>query len=272
MSDAIGTIDHLVIAVLGLDAAAERYRQMGFCLSPRGVHSAVLGTENHTIMLRQNDYFELLAVRISTDRNARWRHSIAEGGGLAGIAMTTTDAHAAHAIWQERRFAPEPPLKFARPVVCADGRKLEARFEVVSLPDVAETALRIFVCSQPTREAVWLPELLDHANGALGIRRITIDCPDPLASAAQWQKVLPDVRSRPGTGATILDTGRHEIVLRPAGTANARATGIDFVVADIAACGAHLSRMSVPHLATTGRIEIGPDFACNVNIGFEAAS
>ena len=271
MSVAIGTIDHAVIAVPALAQAADIYRRIGFTLSPRGVHSAVLGTENHTIMLRRDDYFELLSVVAPTERNARWRQSLAEGGGLAGLALTTDDPGGAHSAWLSVGLSPESPLKFARPVTRADGAKLEARFEVVSLADVPQVPLRIFVCSQPTREAVWLPELLDHANGALGIRRIAIACPDPEAAAAQWRRVAPDARMRTSPGQIVLDAGRHEIVLRHAPGATARATGIDFAVADLAACRVHLANNAVPFAESARRIEIGPDFACNVAVGFETA-
>ena len=52
--EAIGTIDHIVIVVGSLEQAADIYRRLGFTLSPKGVHSAALGTENHTIMLRNH--------------------------------------------------------------------------------------------------------------------------------------------------------------------------------------------------------------------------
>lgn len=37
-------IDHAVVMVQDLDKAAENYRQLGFTLSPRGTHSAHMGT------------------------------------------------------------------------------------------------------------------------------------------------------------------------------------------------------------------------------------
>lgn len=269
MTAAIGTIDHAVITVPVLDKAAEIYRRLGFSHSPRGVHSAVLGTENHTIMLRGGDYFELLSVRSPTDRNVRWRKSLAEGGGLAGLAMTTTDAAGAYEYWSNVGLSPDLPLKFARPVTRADGTQVEARFEVVSLADVPDTALRVFVCSQPTRDAVWLPELLDHANGAIAIRRISIETPAPEVSAAQWKRILPDVRAATIDNGISLDTGRHAIELRPSVAGNLRATAIDFSVDDMTECESHLRRNTVPYRKSGGRIEVGPDFACNVTIGFE---
>ena len=150
LGDAIGTIDHVVIAVADLAQSADIYRRLGFTLSPKGIHSAALGTANHTIMLRE-DYFELLAVVAPTERNTHWRQVITEGGGLAGMAMTTREPHAARDHWLAAGLAPETPIKFSRTVARPDGSTLEARFEVVSLDDITGTGLRLFVCSQPTR-------------------------------------------------------------------------------------------------------------------------
>lgn len=61
MAQHLTGVDHCVILVRNLDGAAERYRRLGFTLSPRGYHSAHMGSANHTIML-QHDYFELLGI------------------------------------------------------------------------------------------------------------------------------------------------------------------------------------------------------------------
>ncbi len=171
MSKAIGSIDHVVIVVDDLEEAAGTYRRLGFTLSPRGQHSAAMGTANHTLML-QNDYFELLTVLAPTERNVWWRRTLGEGGGVGGFALQTQDPKGAFDIWAQAGFEPVGPVAFSRPVVRADGSQMEARFETVSLNEVPTTNMRLFVCSQPTREAVWLPELIEHANTAEAITRV----------------------------------------------------------------------------------------------------
>ena len=269
--EAIGTIDHVVIVVGDLARSADSYRQLGFTLSPMGVHSEALGTQNHTIMLQQ-DYFELLSVRVPTERNTDWRRMLADGGGMAGVAMTTRDPQAAHAHWMACGLAPESAIRFARAVPRPDGSSMEARFEVVSLPEVPGTGLRAFVCSQPTREAVWLPELLGHANTAIGIQRITIACPDPEYSAAQWQRLLPAARAQSSATGVVLDTGRHTIDLVRSASAQARALGMDFAVADLSACSSALKRGAIAHSVKGDRLEVAPALACNVAIGFSTAT
>ena len=269
--NAIGTIDHVVIVVRELATSAEIYRRLGFTLSPKGMHGAALGTENHTIMLRE-DYFELLAVAVATDRNTYWRQVIAAGGGGAGVAMTTQDPQAARAYWLAAGLEPEPAIKCARVVPRPDGSSIEARFEVVSLAEIPGTGLRVFVCSQPTREAVWLPELLGHANTAIGICRITLACPDPEFSAAQWKRVLPAAHPTSTADGVSLNTGRHTIVLQQRNLPRAHALGIDYLVADLAACRSALERGGIAYAEQGGRIGVAPAAACNVAIGFETAA
>src|SRR3546814_18189475 len=59
-------LDHVVIMVRDLSIGAQRWRDLGFTVSPRGTHSAHLGTGNHTIMF-DDDYLELLGVLAETD-------------------------------------------------------------------------------------------------------------------------------------------------------------------------------------------------------------
>lgn len=268
-SDAIGAIDHVVIAVADLQQSADLYRRLGFTLSPKGVHSAELGTVNHTIMLG-SDYFELLAVAIATERNEHWRQSIAAGGGVAGMAMTTVDASAAREHWLAAGLVPDMPMKFSRAVARPDGQTLEARFEVVSLDEVPGLGMHLFVCAQPTREAVWLPELTVHANTAQGIRRLRIACPDPDYSAAQWQRALPAARIKPGSSGVTIDTGRHQIELSRHDRPQVRTLGIDFVVADLAACRSALACGAVAHQMDGAGVALATGATGKVAIRFEA--
>ncbi|NDG47893.1 MAG: VOC family protein, partial [Rhodospirillales bacterium] len=43
-------LDHVVIAVRDLDAAAAQWAALGFHLSPRGTHSEHMGSGNYTMM------------------------------------------------------------------------------------------------------------------------------------------------------------------------------------------------------------------------------
>ncbi len=73
--------------VRDLDLAAEMWKRLGFTVSPRGTHSAHMGSGNHTIML-DPDYIELLGVLAATDLNAPARAFLAQREGIERIALT----------------------------------------------------------------------------------------------------------------------------------------------------------------------------------------
>ena len=87
-------VDHAVIVVRDLDKAAENWRRLGFTLSPRGTHSAKMGSGNYTVML-DPDYIELLGVLTETEHNAPTRSFLAHRGeGIERIAFTAIDSAA----------------------------------------------------------------------------------------------------------------------------------------------------------------------------------
>ena len=124
----IAGIDHAVVAVKDLDAAAANWKQLGFTISPRGTHSAHMGTGNYTIMLG-DDYMELLGVLTATEHNAPTRTYLeATGGGIERIAFTTPSAAAGAAEIRTLGYAAIGPTDFERPVTMPDGRKAAAKF------------------------------------------------------------------------------------------------------------------------------------------------
>jgi len=277
---AIGGIDHVVIVVDDLEKNAQVYRRLGFTLSPKGVHSAALGSANHTIML-QRDYFELLTVTAPTERNVHWRRALARGGGIAGVALTTEAAAAARDLWLETGLVPDEITRFSRPVTRGDGATLEARFETLFLADTTELGIRMFVCSQPTRNAVWLPELMTHENTAQAVTRLTIVTPHPRLTAGQWQRAAP---------AFALTTAADDCVTVAAGTQSVEfighpmfrnrfggeppgeigAVGLTYRVADLAACRAVLARNAMPYSEASGELRVPAEAAANVHITFRA--
>src|SRR5215475_5566041 len=123
-------IDHAVIMVNDLDHAAERWKQLGFTVSPRGTHSAHMGTGNYTIML-DPDYVELLGVIVPTEYNAPTRSFLDKRGeGIERIAFTAIDSADGAEEIRARGFPPIGPIDFERPVTLPDGSQSAAKFRV----------------------------------------------------------------------------------------------------------------------------------------------
>jgi hypothetical protein len=278
---AIGGIDHLVIVVADLDRAEAAYRKLGFILSPRAQHSDLMGTANHTIML-QDDYFELLGIRMPTESNIRWREALSHAEGLAGLATQTFGAPDAQAAWRAQGFAPSDVRAFARAVTRSNGMKMEAKFEMTSLPNGTLPGASIFACAQLTRDAVWLPELMDHPNTAQAIRKFTIATPDPAKDAAVWERALPASTSRAVEGGMQIRVARNAIDFIDPKTAGsrfgftdpedrARAMAIEFGVKDVATCRAALAKIGVTARTSAHSLMVSAKDACGVTLDFVAA-
>jgi hypothetical protein len=205
-------LDHVVVAARDLDAAAAAWRGLGFTISPRGTHSAHMGSGNHTMMLGE-DYMELLGVLTPTDHNAGLRAFLAGREGLDRAAFTTDDAAAGAEELRAKGLAAVGPIAFGRPVTLPAGGEAEARFQVFQWPKEERPAgLGLFACQHLTRENVWIPELQHHANAASRILRVEVLARDPAAAAAHMARLLdrevvaePDGAIRVATGGSRAD-------------------------------------------------------------------
>jgi Glyoxalase-like domain len=201
-------IDHAVVVVRDLDKAAENWKRLGFTVSPRGTHSAKMGSGNYTIML-DPDYMELLGVLVETDHNIPTRTFLARRGeGIERVAFTAVDSAAGAEEIRAHGFEPVGPIDFERPVTMPDGSLSAARFRVFQWP-IAEApgGLRIFACQHKTRETVWIPELMKHANGAKRLRQALVVSPEPAKDAAHLARMIDrEVRTEPD-GAVAVPSG-----------------------------------------------------------------
>lgn len=226
MLNSLQGLDHLVVMVHDLTAAAEAWRALGFTVSPRGTHSAHLGTANHTIMFG-NDYVELMGVLGETDLNAPSRAFLQRRGeGIERAAFTTSDAAAGVAALQARGIVARGPIEFGRPVELPDGSSAEATFSVFHWPVAERPAdLRLFACQHHSRDVVWVPAWQSHANTAQGIRRIELVTPVPAEAAAQLARLIDGqaqaveggvrVGTAPGRGEFLFTTAQAFLARHP---------------------------------------------------------
>ena len=198
-------IDHAVVVVKELDRAAENWRRLGFTVSPRGTHSAKMGSGNFTIML-DPDYIELLGVLAETEHNAPTRAFLANRGeGIERIAFTAVDSALGAEEIRARGYEPVGPTDFERPVTMPDGSLSAAKFRIFLWPIAeAPAGLRIFACQHKTRETVWIPELMKHANGAKRLKQVLVVSPEAEKDAAHLGRMIDsDVRAEADGAVTV---------------------------------------------------------------------
>jgi hypothetical protein len=200
-------IDHAVIMVRDLDPAAENWKRLGFTVSPRGTHSAHMGTGNYTIML-DPDYIELLGVLTDTELNAPARAFLARREGIERIAFTAVDSAEGAEEIRARGYQPIGPTDFERPVTMPGGRQAAARFRTFQWP-IAEApgGVRLFACQHKTRDTVWIPGLMKHANGARRLKQVLLVASEPGAEAAHLSRMIDRETRQQPDGSIIVPSG-----------------------------------------------------------------
>ncbi len=201
-------IDHAVVVTRDLDKAALNWQRLGFTVSPRGTHSAKMGSGNYTIML-DPDYIELLGVLTETEHNAPTRSFLARRGeGIERVALTAVDSAAGAEEIRARGYAALGPTDFERPVTMPDGTRSAAKFRVFQWPiEEAPAGLRIFACQHKTRETVWIPQLQQHANAAKRLKRALVVSPEPAKDAAHMARMIDREVSTEPDGAVAVPSG-----------------------------------------------------------------
>ncbi len=145
-----------------LERAARSFSDLGFTLTPRGVHS--IGSKNHCVML-ESTYVELLEPSSTHPWLDYYRMFLERGDGLAALAFATPDADASYRALIAKGVTAHAPMDLARPVRI-DGEERMARFRIVTV------STQVFLCQHLTRELVWRREWRSHSNGARDISAI----------------------------------------------------------------------------------------------------
>jgi hypothetical protein len=195
---AVPVIDHVIVnARDGLDAAAARYAQLGFTLTPRGHHT--LGSINNLAILGA-DYIELLGIPPGEERT----DVLTWPAGLNGLVFKTADSDGAYAALSATGVPVLPPQSFSRPVETEAGTR-HAAFRTVRLEREAVQAGRMFFCHHLTPELVWQEGRPPHTNGAVGILGMIIAAEDPDGVGTLFAQMFGrEAVRRTGSGCSLL--------------------------------------------------------------------
>ncbi|OYR14897.1 VOC family protein [Brucella thiophenivorans] len=276
MSHPVRGVDHTFLLVNNLEESAEHYRRLGFTLSPRGLHSKEKGTGNYTIMFPK-DYFELLGIVAETAGNLHQREKLAaQGEGLHAIACRIDSASQAKAELATLGLETGEVGSFSRPVQLPNGGEGVAAFETASFSEREVPQGMVFMCQHKTRETVWLPELIEHENGAIGLSAIVAVSVDAEVSAKRFAKLFADAKATGADGVWRVYTGpdsadilvydrSHAEQLYGAAVLNKTSiqafSGLRIRVASLDKVCAVLKANNVAYTESSGRIIVSPDDA-----------
>lgn len=180
-------IDHVVVLVPDLAAAGAAFAQAGFQVTPETRHSAAMGTANRCVMLH-GSYVELMGIVAETEANLTWRRLLAEGVGLRGLAFISEDIDASAAVLGRSGIAAGPVRNFSRQTAAG-----ELSFSVIRIEPAETPGLQCLVCQHHSRDVLWRPELMHHANGAARLVGIAVPQADALVRFAAAKGVATQV-------------------------------------------------------------------------------
>lgn len=209
MANYITGLDHAVIAVGNLQAAAEIFGKLGFALTPKG-HHAEWGTANNCIMFAQ-DYVELLSAETGGAEAERVRSYKRGQDGLMSVSLSSSNgAAAAESL---RGAGLDVPMARSLSRKLEDGKGTTLMFSEVPLPPAATPGVPTRVVQHITAERERNPQWMEHPNGAIGIASVTAIVDDPPALAPAWDRVFGPHSSVMTDDTVTVHTGRGLIYL-----------------------------------------------------------
>lgn len=270
-------ISHAIMWVRDLEAAAARYRRLGFTLSQHYLHPKAVGTANYNLMFG-DDYVELLT---GIEDNPRNRQRIvrldAEGDGLKDMSLLTRDADAAFTWVRAAGLPCMPVYDHHRP----EGDEA-ARFRIIYMPpDRLLPVLGFHVNQRLSTELMWRHAKTVHANAASGIAGIILSAPDPAALADPYANLFGFSPKAAADGSLTVPAGKTTLrFATPARIAELFpgihfrpkppfAASLELFVTDLAKTKSFFAGSGVPHrLAPNGAVEVPPEEACGVVLRF----
>jgi hypothetical protein len=243
-------IDHLVIAVDNLEAAAaELERQVGLAVAGGGRHPA-LGTENRLAWLGDS-YVELVSIVERKVAEGSWLGvpalaALERGGGLAtwAIATDAIEADVAALRANGSDLADPVPGERLRP----DGRVVRWRLATGPSPGPTEP----FLIQHEATSAEWAPadrearsEERHPIGGPVRLRLLELPVPSVLAGIRTLARTA-DLRFRPslaGGSARDANLGRHVVRLSPASPAGGDGVSPRIVLASPAGDGRNVETL-----------------------------
>ncbi len=282
------SIDHLVLAVPDLTDAVALYRALGFTVGARNRHP--WGTENALVQLA-GAYLELIGL---TEHFRSPNHddaaapfadpvaaAVARGGGLAMVALRSTDADsdaarfAAAGIGQGRR------LDFSRSAEAPDGTRRELSFSLAFAGDPSLPEAGLFTCRHHAPENSWTLTSPRHDNGASRLDDIVLAVDDPqvhlpfLATICDAAPTGTVARASFETGTGRIDLMTAEDVRSRYGDTVAafsgRFAGFGVAVESLDAVRACCDRAGIPHAEIADGIVVSPQCAFGAALAFAAA-
>lgn len=261
--------DHATILVRDLEQASATFRNLGFALTPKGVHEAA-GSANH-VMNFGAEYLEILTINQETPINAHMVAMLASREGVHLAAARTKDVAAVKAHLDQLGAPSMGPVPVARKVKLPGGDEQEAMFEVlVPIPPGEAADLTFFFSEHKTPELTLVAEADGHPNGAIGVLSLEA----PVANLSEWTAHLERILGADGVeksgASTTVRSGSAPItyVDRASWPYGAASGKITIGTRDLNAAREALKRGGVGFDDNPDMLSVNAEAACGVRLEF----
>lgn len=277
MANTITGIDHVLIAVRDLDAAARAFARLGFAVGPRGGHPE-WGTASRGVMFGVGSVKLITPVGEGLGAARVGGFLSSRGEGILGVALGSTDAKAGCAALRRAGIAAEPPALVSRRIEAPEG-VLTRRYAVVNLPEDTLPGLSAVLCQKVTPGPSPCPDAEAHPNGAVGIASLTAVVERPLACMAAYDRVFGAAAATPTDEMVSVHVGGRLIYLITADGFDhlhpdllgdlpepPAPAALSLAVADLGRAAAVLTANGIGFRRKSGLIAIDPDDALGIGL------
>lgn len=226
-------IDHIVLCVRDLQAARDRFRSMGFTLTPPATHP--FGTSNSLAQLRSS-FIELLTVtepgRIPPHTDERFSFAahnadfLSRGEGMSMLVISSEDARADEARWRKAGLTTFEPVYFERGAKLPDGSDATVAFTIAFVLNQEMPDAVFFCCQQHAPEAFWQPEYQRHPNRCTDFAFVVLVAEHPRRHAAFFEVLFGAGSVRINGNALEIATASGKVQVLPPETAAERFPGL----------------------------------------------
>jgi len=268
-------VDHVVLAVRDLGAAAAAYEAMGFTLTPQAQHP--FGTGNRLALL-DGDFIELLAVTQPGDVTEAGAGAFSFGAynrdflggreGMSMLALQSEDWQADREEFEEKDLETYWPFEFSRQAAQPDGSEVTVGFKLTFVTGDNMPQMPFFTCHhQHTREFFFKPQFQEHANGAQRIMRVIVLSNEP----RETDKFLTKLDMELDQMAVFSPKQFRDLfpeITPPIADHGAVFAGYWVVVRDLQQTREVLAEGGVPVNDSPKCVEVGPEFAFGATVVF----
>ena len=275
-----------------LDAAGERYAQLGFIVGARNKHP--WGTHNRIVQC-PGVFIELLTVGDAAlipppgprtfSFGAFARDFLAHDEGLAMLVLEGKGASADAAAFRAAGIGDFDVFDFEREARRPDGTAVKVAFSLVFAADPRAPETGYFTCQHHYPQNFWNPAFQAHPNGVTGIAGVVMVAENP-ADHHVVLKAIAGVTDLQSTSSGItIETPRGEIqvmdpsayrqhfaVAPPDVTRGARLAAIRFTVRDMDLLRLTLEKGDVAAVSHMGKVIAPPNGVHGATLAFEQAA